>query len=112
MVSNTRIDKLTPHEEVLPGRPDGSPMFRMGRVVATPGALQHLKRHGVHPFALLKRHVCGDWGAVHSEDARANATAVDHRLRILSSYEVGAGKVWIITEGDRSATTILLPEEY
>jgi hypothetical protein len=62
---------------------------------------------------LLRRHQCGDWGDVVAADAESNEQALRHGLRVLSSYRLsGAGKVWVITEADRSATTILLPSEY
>jgi hypothetical protein len=84
----------------------------LGRVVATPGALKLLKEAGGHPFAYLARHVTGDWGELCAFDRRQNEIALREGLRVLSSYEISAGKVWIITEADRSVTTILLPEEY
>jgi hypothetical protein len=84
----------------------------LGRVVATPGALKLLLEAGGHPFDYLARHAAGDWGELCAFDRRQNEIALREGLRILSSYEVLAGKVWIITEADRSITTILLPEEY
>jgi hypothetical protein len=65
-------------------------------------------------MTLLSRHVCGDWGEVCAEDARENDFSVDHGFRILSAYTLSTTgvKVWVITEADRSATTILLPDEY
>jgi hypothetical protein len=84
----------------------------LGRVVATPGALKLLLEAGGHPFDYLARHAAGDWGELCAFDRRQNEIALREGLRILSCYEVLAGKVWIITEADRSITTILLPEEY
>ena len=84
----------------------------LGRVVATPGALNLLTEARAHPFDLLARHATGDWGALCAFDRRQNEIALREGYRVLSSYKVHAGKVWIITEADRSATTILLPEEY
>jgi hypothetical protein len=84
----------------------------LGRVVATPGALKLFMEAGGHPFDLLARHVTGDWGELCAFDRRQNEIALREGLRVLSSYEISAGKVWIITEADRSITTILLPEEY
>lgn len=86
--------------------------FSLGRVVATPGALHALERVGMGALPLLARHQSGDWGQVDAEDWKANEEAIEHGWRLLSAYEVGNAKVWIITEADRSATTILLPEEY
>ncbi|WP_459568891.1 hypothetical protein [Cupriavidus sp. 8B] len=88
------------------------PLFPLGQIVATRGALGHLDCHGVNAAPLLARHVHGDWGLVPIEDAQANRFAVDNGLRILSAYEVAGERIWIITEADRSATTLLLPEEY
>lgn len=93
--------------------PLSAPLFELGRVVATPGALALLARHGVEPLALLQRHVSGDWGTVSDADARANDVAVHGGTRLLSSYEVADDAViWLITEADRSATTLLRPSEY
>lgn len=61
---------------------------------------------------LLTRHLSGDWGELDAEDAKANESALRHGLRILSSYKVGEEKLWILTEADRSATTVLTPGEY
>jgi hypothetical protein len=87
--------------------------FELGVVVATPGALELLGATGTDHTELLRRHHGGDWGEVPPEDARENEYGLKHGFRVLSSYPVGEGqRVWIITEADRSATTILLPEEY
>jgi hypothetical protein len=95
------------------------PKFPLGRVYATPGALELLERSNQSPHALLSRHVRGDWGLVHPEDAAANEHAVRRGNRIVSSYSIGldasngnGGLIWIVTEADRSATTLLLPGEY
>lgn len=86
-------------------------LFELGRIVATPGALEVLGPE--EPIVLLQRHQSGDWGDVSPGDARENRLSVKRGFRVLSSYPVGDGlRVWVITEGDRSATTILLPEEY
>jgi hypothetical protein len=84
----------------------------LGKVVATPGALNLLRKSGGHPFDYLARHATGDWGALCAFDRRQNEIALRDGYRIFSSYEVPAGRVWIITEADRSVTTIFLPEEY
>ena len=90
-----------------------SPRFSLGRLLATPGALRAMQDAGVHPSQLLKRHAHGDWGDLHEDDLRANELALRRGMRLLSAYafETGA-RVWVITEADRSATTILTPEEY
>jgi hypothetical protein len=84
----------------------------LGRVVATPGALKLLIEAGGHPFDYLVRHATGDWGELCAYDRRQNEVALRDGYRVLSSYEIPTGRVWIITEADRSVTTILLPEEY
>jgi hypothetical protein len=87
--------------------------FALGRVVATPGALRALERAGQLPAAFLDRHVNGDWGEVPEEDKQENEFSVQHGFRIVSAYTTSADeKIWIITEADRSSTTILLPSEY
>lgn len=96
-----------------------TPRFPLGRVVATPGALALARERGVDLLALLRRHAAGDWGQVCPEDAHANERALDHGARLLSAYELpseggraAGGRLWVITEADRSATTVLLPSEY
>jgi hypothetical protein len=84
----------------------------LGRVVATPGALKLLKEAREHPFEYLARHATGDWGELCTFDRRQNQIALREGYRVLSSYPIGREGVWIITEADRSITTILLPEEY
>ena len=86
--------------------------FPLGRVVATAGALKLLKETGEDPQYCLTRHASRDWGDLDLHDCQENELSLKHGWRILSSYPVGEGKVWIITEADRSSTTILLPEEY
>jgi hypothetical protein len=84
----------------------------LGRVVATPGALKLFMEARGQPFEYLARHATGDWGELCAYDRRQNEIALRDGYRVLSSYDVPAGRVWIITEPDRSVTTILLPEEY
>ena len=84
----------------------------LGRVMATPGALEVLGKSGGCPFDILARHAAGDWGNLCAFDRRQNEAALRDGHRVFSSYESASGKVWVITEADRSATTILLPEEY
>jgi hypothetical protein len=84
----------------------------LGKVVATPGALQLLDNTGADPLCLLHRHASGDWGELDPEDRRENELSVREGRRVLSNYPLGKNRIWIITEADRSTTTILLPEEY
>lgn len=96
-----------------PNQSHASCLFALGRVVATPGALDLLDRTGTNAFDLLQRHQHGDWGGVPPEDAEENLRSVETGCRILSSYSLNdAERLWIITEADRSATTLLLPDEY
>lgn len=87
-------------------------LFDLGRVVATPGALEVLGATGTNPAELLARHVSGDWGHLDGHDRRENARSLKTGARILSAYPVGEERVWIITEADRASTCILLPSEY
>ena len=86
--------------------------FALGDVVATPAALALLEQHQILPLPLLGRHLAGDWGDVPPDDADANEAALSSGGRLLSSYRVGDARVWVITEADRSSTTLLLPSEY
>jgi len=89
------------------------PLFPLGRVVATPGVLEHLALHAVDPAYYLKRHESGDWGDDLSQaDKDANKRAVVEATRIFSAYSVAGERVYVITEWDRSVTTLLFPSEY
>jgi hypothetical protein len=91
----------------------GAARFRLGRVVATPGGLEALARVNEEPARFLARHVTGDWGDLDDDDRLENERSIQNGCRLLSAYLLGDGtKIWLITEADRSATTILLPEEY
>lgn len=90
-----------------------TPMFSLGQVVATPGALAALEKAGQGPLDFLSRHVHGDWGDLCDEDRRENQLSLERGFRLLSSYRTLADvKLYVITEADRSVTTILLPAEY
>jgi hypothetical protein len=89
------------------------PLFALGRIVATPGALAALQDATQDAHALLARHVSGDWGDLTDDDWKENNFSVTRCLRLLSAYHLSTGvTLWIITEADRSATTLLLPSEY
>ncbi|MBV8893775.1 MAG: hypothetical protein JO266_17710 [Acidobacteria bacterium] len=91
----------------------GIPLFTAGQIVATPGALALLEQVNKTPLEFLSRHLQGDWGDLCQDDKRENQLSLEHGFRLMSSYQVTAGeKLWIITEGDRSVTTLLLPGEY
>jgi len=87
--------------------------FPLGRIVATPAALEALEEAGENPAALLNRHISGDWGELDEHDLQENERSLATGCRLLSAYTLSNGtKLWIITEADRSATTLLLPSEY
>ena len=104
-----------------------APRFALGQLVATPGALELLEQTGFSALALVSRHVHGDWGDCCAEDKATNEAAVRQRMRVMSVYRLVDAEtllqtpldkrsslptLWIITEADRSATTLLLPSEY
>lgn len=85
--------------------------FPLGSVVATANALHHLDPANM--FMALQRHQAGDWGLVGAEDWAANDLALIEGTRLLSAYDSSEGvRFWVITEWDRSLTTVLLPEDY
>lgn len=87
--------------------------FAFGQIVATPGALDACAKADDNLARYIRRHATGDWGEVDSHDKQVNDRATFEGYRLLSAYRLKDGtKIWIITESDRSATTILLPEEY
>ena len=93
--------------------------FALGDCVITPGALSALHASGQSPEHFLRLHAAGSWGDLPAEDRQANEAAIAHednperRDRVFSAYVTSAGqKLWVITEHDRSVTTILLPDEY
>jgi len=88
------------------------PLFPLGMVMATPGALDLLDRHGINATTYLMRHRQGNFGTICPTDVQENLFAVGHGLRIFSAYDIGRERLWIITEADRSSTTLLLPAEY
>ncbi len=89
-------------------------LFQLGQIVGTPGALAALENNTRTPLEYLTRHACGDWGEVGDEDKMRNEFArASGDERILSAYTLPDGeRIWIITEADRTCTTVLLPEEY
>ena len=113
-----------------PQKPSRQPLFALGQVVATPGALELMRITETSPLVLIAKHVSGDWGECDPEDVQTNNDAVTEGFRILSVYRlplkepskpkstaadappVEDDRIWVITEADRSVTTFLLPEEY
>lgn len=90
----------------------GKALFPMGHVVGTRGAMEVMIKHDLHPIILAARHASGDWGDVSLDDYQANEEALTTGARIMSVYKFGNDTLWVITEADRSATTILTPDEY
>ena len=99
---------------------DNKPKFKLGQTVATPGALAALEKSSESALPFLLKHQTGDWGSeVCDEDKKLNDEAVAHegdpdqQQRVLSCYRTSKNeRIWVITEYDRSVTTILLPDEY
>ena len=91
----------------------GTPNFLLGRLMATPGALNAFAATGENPINYIVRHMNLDPGSLGAEDQLQNLRAVREGTRVFSAYELRDGtRIWIITEADRSATMILVPEEY
>ena len=91
----------------------GVALFALGQTVITPGAEEALEIAGQTATEFLRRHMAGDWGELSDDDVKENELSLEQGFRLLSSYETTKGeRIWIITEADRSATTILLPIEY
>ena len=89
------------------------PLFPAGQIVATPGALALLQRVNKSPVEFLSRHLRGDWGDLCQEDKTENELSLKCGFRLVSSYQVTDSEtLWVITEADRSVTTLLLPAEY
>jgi hypothetical protein len=86
------------------------PKFFLGQVVITANAAQHLDTIAVREA--LRRHEAGDWGDLYPEDACENERSLKEGLRLLSAYGTGERRFWVITEADRSLTTILMPADY
>ena len=93
--------------------------FQLGQVVATPGALKALEQNKTSGLEFVQRHSIGDWGEVCAEDKQANDDALGSGARLLSAYTLpDSTKLWVITDaviddqGNRQATTLLLPDEY
>lgn len=98
------IDNSSKIEDVT----EAKPLFPLGRVVVTPGTLEL----GCNFTPYLAMHECGLWGEVGQEDWQENDLSVKQGFRIISAYVFESQRFWIISETDRSVTTILRPEEY
>jgi hypothetical protein len=89
------------------------PMSELGALVITQGVSELMTANRLDPFHYFGRHMQGDWGDICNEDRQLNEDALISGYRLMSVYNISTElKIWIITEADRSVTTILLPEEY
>ena len=87
--------------------------FQLGRIFLTPGAIDALEESGESARTFINRHARLEQGELSDEDFRENLFSVSHQLRIFSAFKTAQGvKLWVISEADRSSTTILLPSEY
>jgi len=87
--------------------------FTLGQTFITPGAEEALQIAGQTAIEFLRRHMSCDWGELSEDDVHENELSLEQGFRLLSNYQTGKGQqLWIITEADRSATTVLLPSEY
>ena len=92
-----------------------NPKFPLGQVVATRGVAERMEDYPTFQTGVMQsldRHVRGDWGEVDDEDKQTNDDALLYGNRLLSTYTIDGTKIWIITERDRSVTTVLFPDEY
>lgn len=87
-------------------------LFALGQVVSTRNALALAEKEKIDLMALLLRHQHGDWGDICEEDRESNEAALTMQSRIMSSYRFAEDSIWMVTEADRSVTTILLPSDY
>lgn len=110
-MSNEKANPAIADTSLPPQYSDG-PLFPLGQVVATPGALEYCAKNDISPLTLIGRHHRGDWGDLSDDDREANENALFAGGRLLSAYRVGNEKLYCITEWDRSATTLLLAREY
>jgi hypothetical protein len=93
--------------------PSKTLLFALGSLYFTPGAIAAFEESSGDFTEFLHRHVTGDWSEMSSPDQEENQLAIQNGKRVFSAYHLSSGqKIWVITEADRSATTILLPEEY
>ena len=88
-----------------------NPKFSLGQIVATPNALHNLTPEDIQRG--IQQHQSGNWGEVRDSDRQENDLSLEKGFRLLSVYRATCGKLfWIITEANRSATTVLMPEDY
>ncbi len=87
-------------------------LFELGNIVATPAAIKKMEVTGTDEIYLLGNHQKGNWTEMEPDDQNSNKQAIIDGTRIFSAYTVKGIKFWVITEADRSVTTILLPTDY
>ena len=109
---NDKADKSSPTAAQALNTLSKEPLFLLGFICATPAALDLLEHHGVKATTYLARHQYGDFGSLCAEDIEENVFAVLYGTRILSAYDIGTDRIYVITEADRSVTTMLLTCEY
>lgn len=105
-----------PHKSEEGEQPEGvevpKALFGMGQIVVTPGASESLAIIDRHPVQLLSLHVTGNWGSLPEEDIKENEFSLKNGFRLFSAYDIDDARFYVITEWDRSVTTVLLPMEY
>jgi hypothetical protein len=87
-------------------------MFPIGQLTATPGVLAFCREHGINPLHVIARHVARDWAQMDPYDRKANERALEEGSRVFSAFTYRGENLWVITEADRSLTTLLLSHEY
>ncbi len=89
------------------------PLFSLGKVFLTPATKAMFSEGILDVNELINRHISGDWSDMCDDDIESNKDAIVHGFRVFSSYKLSESQnIWIITEADRSCTTLLLPDEY
>src|SRR6266404_7132105 len=117
MTQHTNFSNVTGERLMRPdtntNRQPNMTRFALGQTYVTPGAEEALMIAGQTGIEFLRRHMSGDFGELTEEDTQENELSLKEGFRLLSAYRTAKGqKLWIITEADRSSTTILLPDEY
>lgn len=110
MSPNTDTHSSGAHQSAVADAPPG--LFETGEFFARPKALSFLASHLLSTVPFYDRHITGDWNEMEPADREQNETALLHGREIRSRFVVHGQPIWIITEADRSSTTVLLPEEY
>ena len=108
------METQTAMAEREPGKPTEIPkaLFELGQIVVTRGAADKTQDIQRHPVQLIARHVEGEWGNLPPEDIKENELSLAKGYRLFSAYNIEDARFYVITEWDRSATTVLLPQEY